>query len=70
MWCLCLLGNNKIRRLIMENMNTQKNRKEKKNSSCQCMDMNEKYARGFNDDFIYEDEELDIIEDETPKKKN
>lgn len=54
----------------MENMNTQKNRKEKKNSSCQCMDMNEKYARGFNDDFIYEDEELDIIEDETPKKKN
>lgn len=49
----------------MENANMQNNQNPEKKAGCPCMDMNEKYAKGFNDeDLIIEDEEeIDVEED-------
>lgn len=48
----------------MDNTNTQTNNKSAKSNDCPCMDMNEKYAKGFNDDdLIIEDDEIDFADD-------
>lgn len=48
----------------MENTNMQKNQSSEKKSGCPCMDMNKKYAKGFNDEdlIIEDDEEIDVEE--------
>ncbi len=53
----------------MENTNTQT--RNKKSADCPCMDLNEKYAKGFNDDdLVIEDEEIDFDEMPSSSKKS
>lgn len=53
----------------MEHTSTTKKSAQK--PSCPCMDMNERYAKGFNDeDLIVEEDEIDISEEVPHKKKN
>lgn len=61
--------NHFTRRKTMEHTSTTKKSAQK--PSCPCMDMNERYAKGFNDeDLIVEEDEIDISEEAPHKKKN